>query len=385
MKLPKPRRPVLYFVGGGLNERKMFYYKVSCPYQVIYVDGTGMEVTSHRNYPVVAKVELDGGSYVTRQMDRYLLFRDLNTPVAEDALFLPATTSAEFAQVLKKSRAGRCIMHVSPCMAPGQGISPFFAYTPDCAEQGHCVYLFFEREGTGFALHLDARFGRWWPRLKSDATVTEFWQIRHERVEFRWDDLLSVTPDVLSAPVSELRGLCEELFKTRINPKLHAPYTYPEDRQEIPLAWETGSEQELRTLTRAICHTEPDLFTDQQPVTAVYRATTPHRRGGFLFLERKGGYGQNNQHIVNARLVALCELTFRLNPFVGYRWMEHYGPRGNKKRAAERVRVIVEPPSAHDKAEALLTLVDWLDAKLYNTEKRAKFGLPPRPIEDTKE
>lgn len=47
------------------------------------------------------------------------------------------------------------------------------------------------------------------------------------------------------------------------------------------------------------------------------------------------------------------------------------------QKAAIRVCVDVSPPTAHEKAEAFLTLVEWLENTLHNPEKRVLAGLPP--------
>lgn len=151
----------------------------------------------------------------------------------------------------------------------------------------------------------------------------------------------------------------------------------PPLRQDIPLRWHYGSEAELRWLTRAICHTEPDLFDSKGDVTVVYRAATDRKRGGFLCVERKGIYMR--ERYCTPRLTALCELAFRTNAFKGMRWVDLPGRPGDLERMAIRIRVTVSPPSAHEKAESLLTLVEWLDIRLFDTDKRARYGLPPRP------
>ena len=58
-------------------------------------------------------------------------------------------------------------------------------------------------------------------------------------------------------------------------------------------------------------------------------------------------------------------------------WVPSYTEPDIYQKAAIKVMFTVEPPSAHEKAEAFLTLVGWLDDKLHDTEKRARLGLPP--------
>ena len=272
----RSHQPALYFAGGGLDERQMFYYHLDCPYSVQYVDGQVRDRLGRREYFVVETVERGGHCYTARQMDGHLLFRRLESPPAEDALYLADTDFTEFREAYSLRTPGRCLMHVPRCMEQSPDTSLFFGSVPSCKEVGHCIYLFFNCNGTGFGLHLDARQDKY----------KRHWVIKYERVDFWWNDVQSVS-DILSVPVGELRELCETLFEERINPYLRAPYTYPENREEIPLAWVSGSEQELRSLVRAICLTEPGLCDAQQPITAVFRATTQAKRGGLLRLERE--------------------------------------------------------------------------------------------------
>lgn len=137
--------------------------------------------------------------------------------------------------------------------------------------------------------------------------------------------------------------------------------------RDIPLTWLSGSEEALRRLTRAICHTDPDLFQDKKSYTAVYRAGTVRRRSAFL----SGS---------TPRMTSLGELAIRLNPFIGERWVSPSSHLDLKQREPCRLRITVEPPSAHDRAEALRTLLEMLDDKLHDPQKRVHAGLPPYPF-----
>jgi len=161
-------------------------------------------------------------------------------------------------------------------------------------------------------------------------------------------------------------------------------------RFPVPMTWQFGSEEELRLLTRAICHTEPNLFAGRRSVMVYYRAATDLKRGGFLFIirgdDRYDPQGCVNFHHITRRLTSLCELAFRLNSCAGTRWSEHWGRSSDGMEMqieALRFQVTVEPPSAHDKAEALLTLEEWLDDKLHDPKKRALAGISSRSIAET--
>jgi len=151
-----------------------------------------------------------------------------------------------------------------------------------------------------------------------------------------------------------------------------------ETYRDIPLVWRSGSEEELRWVTRAICLTEPNLFVSKEMVTAVYRAASETKRSGFLYVERRGVHLR--EQYVSPRLMTLCELAIRLNACRGVRWIDPTGNSGKLQKEAIRVRITMVPPSAHEKAEALVTLVDWCDGKLFDPRKRERCGLPPATV-----
>ena len=148
--------------------------------------------------------------------------------------------------------------------------------------------------------------------------------------------------------------------------------------RDIPLVWQSGTEEELRWVTRAICLTEPDLFDSKEKVTAVYRAASDTKRSGFLFVERRGLFLR--EHYVSPRLMVLCELAIRVNACRGMRWIDATGDSGKLQKQAIRIRVTMDPPSAHEKAEAILTLLDWCEGKLFDPRKRERCGLLPATV-----
>ena len=151
----------------------------------------------------------------------------------------------------------------------------------------------------------------------------------------------------------------------------------------IPLAWQSGSEEELRRLTRAICHTEPDLFRGEKVVTVHYRLGTHRKRGAFLSIvqsEAKPTAWHSDTPYFSRRTTSLCNLAYRLNSGFGSRWATSGGRPADgldMQIEALRLQVRVEAPSAHDKAEAMLTLFELLGDRLHRPEKRAWIGLPP--------
>lgn len=276
-----------------------------------------------------------------------------------EELVVPAAAGTELAELLRRRLPQRCLRH-RPAFLEA---NPY--YTPEEIGFALCLYA----DGTGIAVQEDERL----------PTGSPF----RERVEFRWNDLGGSAPDLPDAPPDRLQEWCDLLFEQRINPRLAAPFL---DRmQNVPLAWTGGSERTLRSLARAICLTEPDLFDVKEPVTALYEATTEYGHGGFVHLERihpKSWPTQNDgsiEQITSLRLQRLGTLIFRANPFVGLRWVDLSGAEGDRNVActAARISVYAEPPTAHEKAEAFLLLTDWLDENLTDSDERAQVGLPP--------
>lgn len=323
------------------------------PYGIRHTDGAVRVVRKGREDPLLTTVEAAGRHYRGRQLERHLLFRDLYSPPAGDMCFLPDTTAAEFAATLQRRAPGRSILLDVAC--------GYFDY-------GQFYYLCFDIDGTGFAMHTEPGHDQ-----KRKLRLVEW-----ERVDFRWDDFPGLDA-ALTAPVEDLRESCNNLFTERINLQLRAPALGFEDLPRIPLTWQGGSEEDFQRLTRAICMTEPGLFEAEGPFVALYRATSEWRRGGFVYVERGDSY--EGDHYISRRLMALGDLIFRLNPCIGTDWFDRsssYTSHRQLQKSALRVKVEIEPPSAHEKAEAYLDLLDWLEDKLHDPEKRARFGLAPR-------
>lgn len=324
------------------GERQVVYYNHSSR----ILDASGNFRTVNSTLPAGRVITMGAKRFVVRQMDRHVLFRDSDRLPSEDVFYLPDATIDQFAILFGRRPSGRCIMHVPRCMGPN-----------------HCIYLFFDSDGTGFALHPNSYIDR----------NKYAWKIRYEPIDFNWSDIPAAPPDLLSTRGYLLRPLCEILFEERINPLLRNPYPYQNIVQDIPSSWQSGSERELRLLVQAICFTEPGLFDAPETVTVVFRATTPYKRGCFLRAKKIGYY-----RAASPRLMSLCELAFRLNECAGMEWIEHRGAPCNLQKSTTNVQVEVEPPTGSDREEAHHTLALWLDNTLHNPKKRARYNLPPR-------
>jgi hypothetical protein len=385
-----PRHDVFFFAtdryrpSDGIDERRFACLNLEPPFRIINTDGSITvipagpnydpfrdkardrsldEIQGARDFPYVSYMDADGVPYLTRRIDRYILFRPPDRQVAEDALFTQDTTPAGFAQAIRTRAAGRCLLHVPPCMKHEVPVSVFKDHGIHGAGLG--IYLFFEPDGTGFALHHDLR------RDKAPYN----WLIAIERIDFRWDSLNSGITDILTAPLEQVRALCDPIFEDQVASRMQDGFFDPVNLLDVPATWESGSEEELRLLARAVCITEPGIFDNNEPVTAVFKSSIDGKRGGFLKVTRDEEYDQHL--VISPRIVALSELAYRLNSFSGVRWAADFGGTRRKQKSAMRLKIRVEPPSAHEKAEAYLTLIDWLDDKLYDSEKRARCGLPP--------
>jgi len=320
------------------------------PYLVRNTDGEIRAVHNRREDPVLATVRLKGESYRLRQLDRHLLFRSLYSPPTGDALFLSDTTPAGFAETFRRRAPGRCIVHRKEDEYCG-----YYLY----------FYLFFETDGTGFAMHANT----------AKDQKRAMWAVEWDRVDFRWDDLPGME-DVLAAPVEDLREPCTRLFEERINRNLRMPVLDHGDLPRTPLTWLSGSEADFRWLTKAICLTEPKLMDAEGPIVVVYRAEMKGRRGCFLHVERGTRY--QGDRYTSRRLMTLCELAFRLNPCTGTEWYDRSSSYSNHRQLQEsalRLKIEIETPTAHEKAEAYLTLLDWIEDKLHDPAKRARCGL----------
>ncbi len=159
-----------------------------------------------------------------------------------------------------------------------------------------------------------------------------------------------------------------------------------------PLTFLCGSEEELRRVTTWICHANPQLFQETPRVGVAYIAVNDECHG-------KGRTGLPTLYpptSLSTRycelLQTLCNLAWRNNQFTGTHWnffnddereyVQYACNRGGFPRSMgiiehrHQVVVGVKQPSAHERAEALLALSEWLDGKVSEQEKRKLLQLP---------
>ena len=332
-KETKPNVPTLHFAGWGYDDRE--------DANVYREEGA--------NVLVVAAAE---HSFILRKIDAYVFFRHRNEKDERSGCFLLEPYSSrwqddikkfspeKFADAYTKQAYGRCLLYVGEMMKKHQ-----------------CAFLCFAPDGTGFAI---------------DYTEERL-------VDFRWQDVTRMTwTELRSADPEALRPLCNVVFNTLVHPRLTNPYIDPATLKEIPHEFISGSESELRRLTTLIVQSDAELFADNDtPVTIVYRAQTPNKRAYMMKALRGDEDSYYDETVTErpGRLQSLCDLALRLNTFTGVKWetwVDAPNRLGHYQKQVQQARITVQPPSAHERAEALLSLSDWLEGKV-REEKRLRL------------
>lgn len=264
--------------------------------------------------------------FTTRRIAGHLLFRAVDHAADASSVFFLTDAAPErggaaradwFEAERRAGRVGRVLLHTAPYM-----------------EVGSAALLFFRPDGSGFALY-------------ETEQVTFDWGVA-------WKSLYATPPaNALNSSLHDLRCLGEAVFVEQVNPCLQFPYICKGQRH-TPLRWLRGSEDDLRRLTHAAVCTEPALFAGHSSVLITYRAATPWSAGGlFQCLHIDGHHG---------RAAALCGLAFRCNRFVGETW--------GSSRDVAVVKMTIAEPSRTERAEAYLTLANWLEDLLPPVEVR---------------
>ena len=335
-KETKPDVPSLHFAGWGYDDRE--------DANVYRDEGANVLV-----------VAVGGGSFILRKMDAYIFFRRDNEKDESASWFLPEPYSSrwqddikkfppeKFAEAYAKQAYGRCLLYVGEIMKEHQ-----------------CAFLCFAPNGTGFSI---------------DYTEERL-------VNFRWQDVTTLTwAELRTADPEALRPLCKIVFDELVHPRLTNPYIDTATLTEIPHEFISGSEAQLRRLTTLIVQSDPELFGDNNgAVTVTYRAQTPIKRA-YMMKAIQGDeddyYGETITERPG-RLQSLCDLALRLNTFTGVKWetwVDEPNRLGHYQKQVQQVRVTVQPPSAHERAEALLSLSDWLEGKVREAKRLRLLGV----------
>ena len=315
-----------------------------------FVSGRYDEVLVGSNYYTRRIGENGYSDLLVREAGNHLLIRSADRPSDDEALFLNKTEypKSELENLkpstlpawIQAGKIGRCLLYHDPIMTQYQKL-----------------FLGFRADGTG--------------------TAFEYW----DETPFYWETgILPSGKNLFTVDVALLRTVCPPLFRGWINSHMPDPYIFQTEFNDIARFWEYGSEWELRRLTQAICHTEPGLFARSDLAVVTYQAALPQMRGGLTWVQC------NETPVTNRRLMALCDLAFRLNRFQGATWsFRALDPRvrcsaPNRRSGCHLVRdrlvIRVAPPTPEEVQEAIFTLAVWLDDKLHDREKRA-WLIPP--------
>jgi hypothetical protein len=165
----------------------------------------------------------------------------------------------------------------------------------------------------------------------------------------------------------EIQAIARQVFEEQIAARLRDPYIVDLSQFDEKIEFVSGSRAQLVQVTRWTCHTAPELFTGGETIPIVYHARSDTERGGL----------QARQADFPPRVKTLLDLAFERNTFTGSFW--EYDDRGSRRRSDFRKRpgrvvVTVDPPSAHERAEAVLELADWLGGDVPQAEKARLLG-----------
>ena len=156
-----------------------------------------------------------------------------------------------------------------------------------------------------------------------------------------------------------------------------------------PLTFSCGSEEELRRVTTWACHIYPQVFGITRVADIIYKPADDHvKYARVLTLENRSVEECASVEPYYTWLDNLLRLVLYHNQFTGTHWICPFrnepGFR-NLPGLPNRIGIVefgmaitveVHPPSAHERAEALLALAEWLDGKVSEQEKRELLQLP---------
>ena len=318
-----------------------------------------------------AVYEFDGQRYYLRQMDKHILYRTADRNSVEHTLYVPCRampgtplrplrknektwTPAEypeevFREQIRAGQNGRLALYACPAAR-------------DCM-----AALFFAPDGTGKFL---------------DYYTTNNYSAHDagQALDFFWGGVtygIENYADILTCEWEKLLPLCVEVFMEQVWPRMRDPYVSYAELPDEPSGFTCGSYKELEHITRCICHADAGMFVDTAEQTSAiveYHANTSKVQGG---LEARGY--KFNSIPLSAGAASLCRLAFTHNKFDGGTW-KYSRYRENtrlKSYHLEPAKLFVHAalPSAHERAEALLTLYDWLEDKVSDRERQHLLGL----------
>ncbi len=315
--------------------------------------------------------EFDGQRYYLKQMDKHMLYRTAERNSPEYTLYVPCQARPDTpANLLNENESAR-----APTVYPEDvfreqvraGLNGRVAMYA-CPQARDCVAaLFFSPDGMG--KFLDYYTANSYMAHKLEESLYFLWKGGRHGIANR--------ADVLTCDWQTLLPLCEDVFKHQVWPRMEDPFVSYAETNDEPASFTCGSCEELQHITRCICHADATLFADAEDTrraAVTYHARTSRQQGG---LQERPRFGYRSPASLFA--TELCTLTFVHNTFQGGSWnFNGYGVHSRRESYYLRPAVIMidaAPPSAHERAEALLTLYDWLEGKVTESERRRLLRL----------
>ena len=217
---------------------------------------------------------------------------------------------------------------------------------PDCDQ---FELLYFRTDGTGFI----------WPGM--------------EQTEFSWASLWEWPVDPLWESFELMSSLGRIVFDN-FNATLKNPLIDPSALEDEPLEFINGSQEELETITRWICHSGAGASERRSGWSVTYSApgVTRNKGGGLL----EWAFSKS------ASLQELFNLAYEYNPFTGYHWEyndEKVGHQYSYDPQPLRISFEFRQPSHDEQRAAKQELRRWLGGKMTATEIQHLLGRADTP------
>ena len=190
-------------------------------------------------------------------------------------------------------------------------------------------------------------------------------------------------------------AFCRRLLDEQIAPRFADPLITRAELVDKPLRYLCGSEAELKKVTTWICHCHDDqktLFAEGQ-VKITYASRLEDKPSGLALMEHyslpvsqaRGSnfYNPPNPPPCPPHLKTLLDLAFQYNTFEGHSWTPGRGweheeaccRKGDWDLTRFLNHATIIRPSAHERAESLLCLFDWLAGKVSPEQRRVLLRL----------
>ncbi len=341
---------------------------------------------------VEAVYDVDGQKYHARQLGRYVYYHAEGADSIEQTCFVccdDAGGATDWPSKAKEESRAKEVSFNAEKGVSADAVYPQAAFAAQ-VRAGECgryalyssrtyrdgdMIMLLRQDGAGTCLHEKQVF-------MQEAPEPQY------RTDFEWDGRaigISSPADILTAPWRSVAGLCEAVLRNQVLPRMADPFVSYGETPDEPFGWNCGSEQELERLTRCILHIHPRLFKSnraqagasrsyrtQNELQIRYKATTSQELGG------------SNAPPNEVTLCDLLQLAFKDNEFRGGRWERAYDCKETRRlcyKVNPEVRQFyVLPPSAHERAEAMLFLYDWLEDKVTEQERRRLLRLDPPTV-----